>query len=254
MPILLAAAVSAAPAALAWRLRALSPSGAVAALVVGTLILAATGWPGAAILGVYFATSTGISRIVTDLRAEDDDQARTETRTARQVIANGGPAALGALVEWHTPGLGLWLVAVGLAAAGADTWATAFGGLSPRPPRDLLRLRVVPRGTSGGVTWFGTTGSLMGAATIGLTAMSVGAGPRSFLAAALIGAGATVLDSALGSGLQARFYCPACDRPTERGRHCGTTPRLVSGVAWFDNDAVNLVSTAAAVATGFLAW
>jgi uncharacterized protein (TIGR00297 family) len=253
MPILPAVALAALIAGIARWLRALSAGGAAAATGVGAAVLWAAGWPGGLVLGVYFVTSTGLSRIATGLEARSD-QAATETRTARQVLANGGLAAVGALAEFRHPGQGLWLLTVSLAASGGDTWATALGSLSPRPPRDLLRRHPVAPGTSGGVTWFGTSGSLMGAAIIGLTGMLAGGRPELFLAAALIGFGATLLDSVLGSAAQARFYCPRCDEPTERRLHrCGTVTTRLGGVAWLDNDAVNAASSLVALLAG-LAW
>ncbi len=250
----LAAAISAGVAFASWRLRALSADGAGAATLIGTTVLAALGWPGLAVLGTYFVSSTVVSRLATAARGNEGDAAR-ETRDARQVLANGGFAAAGALAEFRAPGLGLWLATIGFAAAGGDTWATALGSLSPRPPRDLLTGRQVVAGRSGGVSWFGSSGGLLGAAMIGLAASAVGAPPRLFLAAALTGAGAMLLDSALGSGLQARFRCESCGEETELRRHgCGRTTTLVRGIRWLDNDAVNALASGFAIAVGLALW
>ena len=52
-------------------------------------------------------------------------------------------------------------------------------------------------------------------------------------------------DSLLGAALQERRHCPVCDLPTEqRVHHCGTPTRHIAGLAGFDNDAVNLVTSA----------
>src|SRR5262245_19735949 len=142
---LVALAVSAGIATLGWRLETLKPSGAAAAVIVGTFILANTGWPGCAVLGIFFGGSTLVSRLASRARPARSDG--DEVRDWIQVVANGGVAALGSLAERVDPGLGLWLVTTTLAAAAADTWATAFGSLSPRPPRDILRGERVPRGT-----------------------------------------------------------------------------------------------------------
>src|SRR5690606_341663 len=105
-------------------LRALTLTGAVAAALVGTAILWPTGWQGLAVLGVYFATTTLVSRLSSQVRPAQD-QADTEARDHRQVLANGGWAAGGALLDFAVPGLGLWTVTVALAASAGDTWATA---------------------------------------------------------------------------------------------------------------------------------
>lgn len=254
MAFLQAFAVSAAIAILAWGVRALRPSGAVAAVGVGTAILWPTGWPGMTVLGVFFVGSTFVSRLASRI-VPGSDQADTEVRDHRQVLANGGFAALGATAEWLTPGLGFWLATMSLAASAADTWATALGSLSPHPPRDMLTRKPVTRGTSGAITWFGTSGGFMGAATVGLAGLAV-KGPASILlVAAVTGAAAMLLDSLLGSAVQARFRCPRCDQPTERRRHrCGTTTDLVRGVGWLDNDAVNAVAGGVALVGAAATW
>lgn len=247
-------AISAAVALASWRLGALAGRGAIAATLVGTAVLAPLGWPGLVILGTFFVSSSVVGRLAATARNDREELAR-ETRNARQVLANGGFAALGALAEFRTPGLGLWLATIGFAAAGGDTWATALGSLSPRPPRDLLRWRQVPAGRSGGVTWFGSSGGLLGAALVGLAASTVGAPPRLFLAAALVGGGAMLLDSALGSALQGRFRCERCGEETERAVHrCGAPTTPVGGLRWLDNDVVNAVATGCAVLVGWLLW
>ena len=66
-------------------------------------------------------------------------------------------------------------------------------------------------------------------------------------AAAALGTFGMLLDSLLGSGVQGKFRCPACDEPSERRRHrCGTRTELVGGWRWLDNDAVNAVVTVVA--------
>lgn len=254
MPLLLAVAVSAGIAILAWALRALAPSGAIAAAGIGTAILWPTGWPGMAVLGVFFVGSTFVSRLA-NRTVGGSDQADTDVRDHRQVLANGGFAALGALTEWWSPGMGIWLATICLAASAADTWATALGSLSPRPPRDILTRQPVTRGTSGGVTWFGSSGGFMGAATVGLTGVSMGGPASVLLTSAVIGVVAMLVDSLLGSAVQARFRCPSCDQPTERRRHrCGTATELVRGTPWLDNDAVNALAGAVALLLAVAGW
>ena len=53
-----------------------------------------------------------------------------------------------------------------------------------------------------------------------------------------------MVDSILGATLQAMYYCPICEKETERGIHnCGTRARPIRGVAWFNNDVVNFIAT-----------
>ena len=249
----LALGVSLAAALVAWALRALTGSGALAATAVGAAVLWATGWPGGAVLGMFFLPSTLIGRVAAAKPGASD--ARGEQRDAVQVLANGAAAAAGACAEFRAPGLGVWMLTGALAAAAADTWATSLGALSPREPRALLSGRAVPRGTSGAVSLLGTLGGIVGALLVAGTA-ALGAGDPALLRAGfLLGVGGMILDSLLGAALQGRFRCPACGTPSERRRHhCGTRTDLVGGWRWLDNDAVNAVATTAAGLAAALLW
>jgi uncharacterized protein (TIGR00297 family) len=252
--LLLALAISAVVAGLGWWRRALTADGAAAATAIGTAIVSQTGTTGLAVLGTFFVGSTFVSRVASRIDPASE-QSRTEVRDARQVLANGGVAALGAFAEPWVPGLGLWLVTIALAAAGGDTWSTAFGRLSPRPPRDIVTRQPVPAGTSGGVSWFGTTGGLVGATLIGLVAATVSGQWSLYPAATLIGFVAMLADSVLGSRWQARFHCARCGLATERRRHdCGSATDRVGGWGWLDNDAVNATATVFAGVVGVVTW
>ena len=88
-------------------------------------------------LAAFFVSSSALGRLAPG--AGRRSTRRASRRDPRQVAANGGPAALGALLGLHgTPTLGLWIVTGSLAAAAADTWATSIGGWSRTPPRQLL--------------------------------------------------------------------------------------------------------------------
>jgi uncharacterized protein (TIGR00297 family) len=249
----LATAVSLGVALAAWLGGALTGGGALAATLVGTAILAATGWSGAAVLAAFFLPSTLVGRL--SLRKPTASDARGERRDAIQVLANGGVAAAGALGEYAAPGIGLWVVTAALAAAAADTWATSLGAWSPTEPRLLLSGRRVPRGTSGGVSPTGTGAAVVGAALVAGTAAIAGHAARLALWGTLIGTAGMALDSLLGGTVQARFVCPACEAPSERREHrCGTPTRLAGGWRWLDNDGVNALATALAGLAGALAW
>ena len=245
-----ALALAAALAAAAWWARTLSLSGALAATLVGAATLLGAGWWGGALLLTFFVGSTLVSRLCPDPAAARGE-AKGGRRDAGQVIANGGLPALGALAGLHSPGLGLWALAAGLAAAAADTWATAIGATSPAPPRHILTGRIVTAGTSGGVTWRGTFGAAAGAATVTLVALLPGERPMIALVAWVAGVSGMLLDSLLGATVQGRFRCPACAVTTERRIHrCGTRATRVGGIAWISNDSVNAVATLAATIAG----
>jgi uncharacterized protein (TIGR00297 family) len=211
--------------------RWLTPDGLVAALGVGAAVYWGLGWRGAALLFAFFISGSLLTQLATG---------RGGRRNARQVIANGGAAALGALV-------GNWPAAAGaLAAAAADTWATELGSFSPIAPRLITTWARVTRGTSGGITVLGTAGGIAGALAMGALAHLLppsGAAPGfSLVAAAGIAGMAT--DSLLGATGQGMYECAACAARSERADTvCHEPVRLIRGWRWIDNDAVNLAAT-----------
>jgi uncharacterized protein (TIGR00297 family) len=231
----------------------LTGGGAVAASAVGTAILGGTGWPGGAALAAFFVSSSAVSRLAPSAISPEAD-AKGNQRDPWQVLANGGAAAIGALLAWRQPAA-LWIVTASLAAAAADTWATSVGGRSRHRPRHLLTWRPVPPGTSGGITLAGSLGAAAGALLVAAAGALAGRVPSLLPAATLVGFGGMVADSALGAGLQGRFRCPRCSLGSERRVHrCGTSTERVGGWAWFNNDGVNAAATALAALAGWGAW
>lgn len=234
-------------AAAARRSRALSTSGAIAAVVVGTLAVGA-GWGWGVLLVAFFVGGTALSRLGgagKSLRTASV-VAKGGERDAWQVLANGAAFALAALGQLVVPHP-LWLAAGAgaLAAAAADTWATEIGTLSPRVPRSILTWRPVPTGTSGGVSALGSAAALGGALFIGVVALAIGARPLVAGGAVLAGIAGAAADSLLGATVQARRWCARCGTGTERIVHpCGERSHPAGGVSWIDNDVVNLLATA----------
>ena len=238
----------------ARRARSLSVSGAIAAVAVGTACLGA-GWSWAALLILFFVTSSALSRWRRDARAARiaGVVAKGDERDAWQVAANGGVFALAAFGSVILPGFGWEAIGAGaLAAAAADTWATEIGTLAGGVPRSVLSGEPVVPGMSGGVTWAGTLASVAGASLVALGALASRWGAVATLGALAGGVTGSLVDSVLGATLQERRRCPACDRPTERLVHdCGTATELAGGVRGFRNDAVNVACTAAG---GLVGW
>lgn len=258
LPIAFAAA--AAVAAAAWRARALNPTGAVAASVVGGVVLAWGGLAWAAVLVAFFVASSGLSafRRRTKERRLGALAADRRGRDARQVLANGGFAALAALGHGWAPGAVWPPVFFGsLAAAAADTWATELGVLAARAPRNIRTGQPVAPGTSGGVTWLGTGAALAGAAFVAAVAYALGeAGPGAAAAVFAAGGGGALLDSYLGATAQARFRCVACGTAVESREHpaCGRAAAHAAGIRFIDNDVVNLLGCGAGAGVALALW
>ncbi len=241
----------------AWLKGALTPSGVLGAVLTGTLVFGFGGWTGGLALVGFFVSSSLLSRLFRHRkRAVEREYAKTGTRDLGQALANGGVAAVAALLLGVTGDMRFLGALVGaLAAANADTWATELGVLAPSPPRLITTLRTVVPGTSGAVSLTGTLAAAGGAAFVGLVAALVQSGAWEWLPwMVLAGLAGAFLDSLLGATVQGVYYCPDCGRETEQQRHhCGAVTRLRRGAAWLGNDLVNLLATLAGGVVGFLA-
>lgn len=232
----------------AYRARSLDRSGAFAALVVGTVIFGLGGLRWAILLLTFFITSSGLSRAFKKRKQEANEKyAKGGRRDAGQVFGNGGIATLFAALYFFFPEAAWpWLgFAASLAAVNADTWATELGVLNPTSPRLITDLRkAVEKGTSGGVSPVGTLASLAGAGIIGLEAAWLnpsGTNWLFFVLVTLAGLLGALFDSLLGATVQAIYYCPNCQKETERNptHGCGTPTTQIRGWKWLDNDWVN---------------
>jgi uncharacterized protein (TIGR00297 family) len=215
-------------------------------------VLSGTGWNGGGVLAAFFVSSNLVSRGAPQPTGLDP---KGERRDHRQVLANGGVAAAAALLGFRDPPLALWLLTAALAAAAADTWATALGARSRVPPRLILGGALVPPGTSGGVTLLGSAGGAMGALLVAAVG-TVTTGMAGLLPMALlVGFGGMLLDSVLGAAFQGRFYCPGCGERSEwRTHRCGRPTIHQGGLKWMDNDVVNFSAGLAAALAAWVLW
>jgi uncharacterized protein (TIGR00297 family) len=232
-------------AALAYRLHSLDKSGAVAATVVGTVIFGIGGWQWAVLLLTFFITSSGLSRAFKKRKEGLNEKfSKGHERDAGQVFGNGGLATFfAALHAFYPDSILPWIgFAASLAAVNADTWATELGVLNPTPPRMITNLRkLVEKGTSGGISLWGTGASLLGAAVIALPAALFTEYWLLFPLITVAGLAGSLFDSFLGATVQAMYYCPTDKKETEKHplHTCGTETVHIRGWEWLNNDWVN---------------
>jgi len=231
----------------AYRAHSLSQSGAYASALVGTIIFGLGGLPWAILLLTFFITSTALTRAFKKRKQGLNEKfSKGGQRDAGQVFGNGGAATLFAALHFFFPSaLWPWLgFAAALASVNADTWATELGVLNPTQPRMITDLRRrVEKGTSGGVSLWGTGAALLGASVIGaLAAIFSPADHRTiFLLIIVSGLLGSLFDSLLGATVQAMYFCPADQKETEKHplHTCGTPTVHIRGWTWLDNDWVN---------------
>ncbi|NPV55384.1 MAG: DUF92 domain-containing protein [Anaerolineae bacterium] len=239
----------------AYRARSLSRSGALAAATLGTVVFGLGGLRWAALLLAFFISSSALSRLFRRQKAHVAEEfSKGSRRDAAQVAANGGIAGLFVLLHLAFPAEAwTWLGFAGsLAAANADTWATELGVLSRQPPRQITTGKPVARGSSGAISATGTLAACAGSGMVALLAvllwqseLSPGAGALLFGGVTLAGVLGGLVDSLLGATLQTIYFCPTCQKETERHpRHkCGSQTERLRGLTWLDNDLVNAACT-----------
>ncbi|GAC1343384.1 MAG: DUF92 domain-containing protein [Ktedonobacteraceae bacterium] len=239
----------------AYRRGSLSRSGVGGAIVTGTTTFGMGGWAWGLSLIFFFVSSSLFSHFRAQDKAETaaDKFSKGSKRDIGQVVANGGIAttlavAYGLLSSQKVRQLCLAGYTGALATATADTWATELGVLSPYQPRLITTGKPVGAGTSGGITWLGTGASAVGALALGLVFWLLQRCPKSLASLPLIamisGLCGSITDSILGATVQAMYYCPTCEKETERYVHkCGTRTLPLRGITWLDNDVVNFVAT-----------
>lgn len=250
----------------------LSKSGAIGAIIIGTLVIGGTGWYGFLVLTFFFVTSSGLSKWSKrkkglnnkkDYILKRNIEAKGDQRDLFQVLANGGLAALTALLYAITS-YPIWLVmlASSLAAATSDTWASEIGRWSRKPPRDCFSWKLVEPGISGAVSGLGTLASLIGAFFTALVALplfifeQVSVQPiMLLLIISCSGWFGNWMDTWIGAKWQVRYQCNLCQTKTEQKIHCHSFTKEVKGIYWIDNDIVNLICTlSAALFSGILFW
>ncbi|MCS7460190.1 DUF92 domain-containing protein [Paenibacillus doosanensis] len=257
-------------AAGAYAKKSLSASGAAAAVIVGTLLYAygSLAWFGTLI--VFFVTSSLLSKWKHKRKAAvESGYAKTGRRDAGQVAANGGIGVLLCIGHSLWPHPLWWAAYLGvMAAVNADTWATEIGGLSRTQPRSIVTGRIVPAGTSGGITSLGLAASLAGGIVIGLAAWLLlmlqpqGAAAEGewaslggmVLLAACGGLAGSLIDSWIGAVWQVMYRCPVCGKDIEKDRHCDSQAVRIRGASFMTNDAVNMISSLAAGALCMLLY
>jgi uncharacterized membrane protein len=70
------------------------------------------------------------------------------------------------------------------------------------------------------------------------------------------GLSGSLFDSLLGATVQQIYYCPVCQKETEKKQHrCGTRTSFLRGWRWLNNDGVNFsASLVGGIVAGIIGW
>lgn len=277
-----------------FKKKSLSLSGSIAAVFVGYLSFACSYRFGLVLILFYYSSSK-LTKWKQDFKAKiEEDYAVGGQRNWIQVLASSFLATAAAMMFYyycgedqhmtfskpldtsgvlsigsfsvHRTTLATYLWAIYLAhycTANADTWASELGVLSKNDPRLVTSLftRIVPRGTNGGMSLFGTAASAAGGLFIGAIFWAFSFAPMDrnsvpdsaaqypvLIYSLLCGLLGSLVDSLLGATVQATYYS------TERKcivKHTTSAERAASkdksivricGADILSNEAVNFAS------------
>ena len=224
-------------AAVAYARQSLSRSGAITAIIIGTIIYASGGVFMMSVLLTFFVSSNVIGRLF-KIKKEP------AKRTAKQVVANGLVATLMATIFYITQDeLFLLLFVISIAVATADTWSSELGVLSKTPPVSLVTFKPTKYGVSGSVTWIGLFASFVGAVLISSFVMFN-------IWVMIFGFLGSILDSLLGH-FQVRYLDSTSGEVIE-DQEKNSSDKYHSGIRYLTNDGVNFISNAVTVLVAYL--
>ncbi|MCM1438918.1 MAG: DUF92 domain-containing protein [Roseburia sp.] len=166
-------------------------------------------------------------------------------RTGKQIAAVGLAAVICLIVYYFTDiTLFYALYFLSITEQFADSMASDIGRLTKGKNVDIIRFKAVEKGLSGGISLLGTACALLGSVVLALVPFLFRIIEINyFLVLAAIAFAGTLIDSVLGSLCQALYECGTCGALTENKTHCNANTRLVKGVSWIDNTAVNFLTS-----------
>ncbi len=225
------------------RRRWLTTTAVPAAFMLAAVLLCAGSWHWLLTLGTFFVCGSISSRFV-------PVTGDAKGRNAKQVFANGGVAGICVLGFYIYPDVS-WIIAFmsSVAVSMSDTLSSDLGILAGQRPVDILQRTYVEKGMSGGVTWYGTMAGLAGSLIIAATGSGLfNLSVWQFAFVALMGFSGMILDSVLGSLIQAKYT----DSRGQLMEESGVGRSLVKGSAMITNNAVNLIANAGITITTFI--
>ncbi|KAK8936586.1 hypothetical protein KSP39_PZI011967 [Platanthera zijinensis] len=258
--------ISSAIAARAFLRKSVDLTGVAAGIPV-MIIHTVAGYRFAALLLVFFFTSSKLTRVGEEKKREIDAEFKEGgQRNWRQVLANSGIASIllvmlatltkgqdGCLNTNESKSITSLMGGIigHYACCNGDTWSSELGVLSSSQPRLITTFKIVHKGTNGGVTLYGLVAATAAGTIVGLTFVLLGLISTECSSdvawmqllvipvAALAGLFGSLIDSFLGSTLQFSGYCIVRKKVVAKP---GPTVVRISGMNILDNNSVNAVS------------
>lgn len=250
--------IAAVIAAISYKFRFLTASGSVATFLLASFLFGLGGWQWSIPIMTFFILSSLLSKINKKSNSDAEDYfEKTGVRDHFQVLANGGPGGILVILFYLTSNEMFFLMYLAsLSAVCADTWATEIGTMWEAKTYNIINLKPVQQGVSGGISLIGSLGALLGSITIAFSGYNWFNDNflLYFFIVIFAGISGSFFDSLLGATIQVQFKCRNCSKITEKNEHCSKTTNPVRGLKWITNDIVNILAAAAGVFVTFLIW
>lgn len=184
-------------------MRKLTLTGGITGFIIGALVYLGAGYNGVSMLAIFFIAGT----LATSFGCKKKQTIKPEStqRTAGQVFANGGVAAILGLLAWLYPeqsSLMQLMIAGSLASALADTLSSELGTIYGQTFYNILTLKPDQRGLDGVVSFEGTHIGIWGSALIGIVYCCKNGVDFRFAYIVVAGTIGNLTDSVLGAALE----------------------------------------------------
>jgi uncharacterized protein (TIGR00297 family) len=226
------------------RKRWLTETGIAAAVLLVIVLICTSGVSFLMPMLVFFAAGSLASK----LHAKPKE---SHGRDAIQVFSNGLIAIL-CLCAYAYTHAGVFKIAyfASVCISLSDTISSDIGTYFKQKTYDVLTLKPTPVGISGGVSFAGTAAGVAAAVLFSLFMyFAFHLQHMDALLVCVMGVAGMLLDSVIGSKLQAKYLLNGSLFETPQA-----DAHLVKGWAWLQNDWVNLISNALCVVVFVLVW
>lgn len=206
-------------------------------------------------IGILFLISTVVSVIGKKIeKIKGCGDSGHAARRAKQIVAVGLFAII-ALILHHMTAIPVfyYMFFLALTEQIADSMASDIGRLTKRGTVNIVTLRPIEQGISGGVSLLGTCSALISSFALMTVPLMLGAVSfKVYVWIAVIAFVGTLVDSVAGALFQSLYECESCGSKVETAMHCGRPTKIIKGVAVIDNVAVNYIAGLATCAIGAL--
>jgi uncharacterized protein (TIGR00297 family) len=190
--------------------RKLTVAGALTGGCLGWLVYKGAGITGLLMLAAFFVAGTLATAIG---RSEKERMGIAEEnkgqRTAEQVLANGGVAALAGLLAWiHPPQQIMWQLAAAasLSSASADTLSSELGSVYGKHFYNILSFKKDKRGLDGVISFEGTLWGIAGSGMIAVIYLTGYGHSVHAIWIVLAGTAGNLADSLLGASWERKGW------------------------------------------------